>query len=216
MSAPSTKQAGRQFLRQLPYAVWLVVLWLALWGQLTVLALATGVLVALVVAWLFYLPPAEAPGRFNPYRFAILVTVFASDLVRSAFHVAWLAIRPQGVAVSSIIQVDLRTRSDLVLTLTAEAITLIPGSFVVETDRENTILYLHVLDAKTTNDIEGMRRAVFAQEERIIRAVGSKDDVRRIERWHEDHSELPAGGRTPVRAAGRRRSRAHPHSGAES
>lgn len=201
MSAPNRRQLGRQFLRQLPYAVWLVVLWLALWGQLTVLALVTGVVIAALVVRLFYLPPAEAPGRFNPYRFVILAAVFAFDLMRASFHVAWLAIGPRQITVSSIIQVDLRTRSDLILTLTAEAITLIPGSFVVEVDRTNTVLYLHVLDAKTTSDVEAMRRAVFAQEERIIRAVGSADDVRRVERWHDHQREHPTDGRTPVRPA---------------
>lgn len=198
---------SRQALRQLPYAVWLVVLWLALWGQLTMLALVTGVLVGLLVVRMFYLPPAEAPGRFNPYRFVILAVVFAFDLMRASFHVAWLAIRPRPVAVSAIIQVDLRTRSDLIMALTAEAITLIPGSFVVEVDRPNTIVYLHVLDAKTKDDVEGMRRTVLAQEERIIRAVGSMDDLVRLDRWKQHHASHPADGRTPVRPAPRVRRR---------
>jgi multicomponent Na+:H+ antiporter subunit E len=197
----SRKQTGRRYLRQLPYALWLVVLWLALWGQLSVLAVLTGVIIAFLVVRVFYLPPAEAPGRFNPYRFAILVGVFAFDLMRASFHVAWLAIRPRRVDVSSIIQVDLRTRSDLILTLTAEAITLIPGSFVMEVDRENTTIYLHVLDASTLDDIEAMRRTVFAQEERIIRAIGSAEDVRRIEHWHKHSGEHMSGGRSTVRAA---------------
>ncbi|MEO6827618.1 MAG: Na+/H+ antiporter subunit E [Microbacteriaceae bacterium] len=191
----------RNALRQLPYAAWLIVLWLALWGQLTILALVTGVLVAALVLRFFYLPPAEAPGRFNLYRFVILASRFALDLMQASFQVAWAAIRPQPVQTSSIIQVDLRTRSDLIMTLTAEAITLIPGSFVVEIDRENTILYLHVLDANTVGEIERMRQTVFAQEERIIRAVGSMDDVRRIQRWHEHHRGHPGDGPTPVRPA---------------
>jgi multicomponent Na+:H+ antiporter subunit E len=198
-------QTRRQYLRQLPYALWLIVLWLALWGQLSVLALLTGAIIAFLVVRVFYLPPAEAPGRFNPYRFAILAGVFAFDLMRASFHVAWLAIRPRRVDVSSIIQVDLRTKSDLILTLTAEAITLIPGSFVVEVDRENTIIYLHVLDASTLDDIEAMRRTVFAQEERIIRAIGSADDLDRITHWHEHRDDHPgehlSGGRSTVRPA---------------
>jgi multicomponent Na+:H+ antiporter subunit E len=201
VTARTRRQVSRQALRQLPYAVWLVVLWLALWGQLTMLALVTGVLVGLLVVRMFYLPPAEAPGRFNPYRFVILAAVFAFDLMRASFHVAWLAVRPRPVAVSAIIQVDLRTRSDLIMTLTAEAITLIPGSFVVEVDRPNTIVYLHVLDAKTKDDVEGMRRTVLAQEERIIRAVGSMDDLVRLDRWKQHHASYPAERRTPVRPA---------------
>lgn len=205
MTGSSRKQTRRQYLRQLPYALWLIVLWLALWGQLSVLAVLTGVIIVFLVVRAFYLPPAEAPGRFNPYRFAILAGVFAFDLMRASFHVAWLAIRPRAVDVSSIIQVDLRTRSDLILALTAEAITLIPGSFVVEVDRENTTIYLHVLDARTLDDVEAMRQAVFAQEERIIRAIGSAEDLRRIEHWHEHRHDHPgehmSGGRSTVRPA---------------
>lgn len=201
MTDRNRSQLRQNALRQLPYAAWLIVLWLALWGQVTLLALVTGVLVAALVVRFFYLPPAEAPGRFNPYRFVILAAKFAFDLMLASFHVAWVAIRPRRVQTSSIIQVDLRTRSDLIMTLTAEAITLIPGSFVVEVDRQNTILYLHVLDANTVEEIERMRETVFAQEERIIRAVGNLDDVRRVERWHEHHREYPNDGPTPVRPA---------------
>lgn len=198
----SKRKLGRQALLQVPFVLWLVVVWLALWGQFTPLAVVSGIIVALLVQRVFYLPPAEHPDRFNPYRFVILVAVFAFDLTRSAFHVAWLSIRPRPITISSIIQIDLRTRSDLVMTLTSLAITMIPGSFVVEVDRPNTIIYLHVLDAKEPEDLETMLQAVFAQEERIIRALGSKDDMLRLERWHEHQAEMSAGQRAPIRPLG--------------
>lgn len=205
MSAPREQRPlGRQLLRQLPYALWLVVVWLALWGDLSVLTVVSGILVAVFVVRFFYLPPAESTGRFNPYRFAILIGMFVADLVRASFEVAWLAIRPRPVQVSSVIQVDLRTTSDLVMTLTAEAVTLVPGSFVVEVDRPNTILYLHVLDARSAQDCERMRRAALRQEERIIRAIGSADDVRRVNRWHEQQVAHPLNaGNPPIRPNGR-------------
>ncbi len=195
----SKRQLGRQALVQVPFTLWLVVVWLALWGQFNLVAVLSGIIVALLVQRFFYLPPAEHPDRFNPYRFVILVAVFIFDLARSAFQVAWLSIRPRPITVSSIVQVDLRTRSDLVMALTSLAITMIPGSFVVEVDRANTTLYLHVLDAKQAEDVELMRQQVFAQEERIIRALGSKDDVVRLKRWHEHQDETTVGARTPVR-----------------
>lgn len=193
------RQAGRNLLRQLPFFLWLVVVWLALWGQLTWLAVASGVVVAVFVVRAFYLPPAETPGRFNPYRFVILVVRFAIDLAMASFGVAWQAIRPRPIGASSIIQVDLRTGSDLIMTLTAEAITLVPGSFVLEVDRASTTLYLHVLGARTWQDIEKMRSTVFALEERIIRALGSSDDMVRVKRWHEFNERNLVQGRTPLR-----------------
>lgn len=195
----SSRQLAHQALLQLPFLLWLVVVWLALWRQFTPLAVLSGIIVALVVQRVFYLPPAEHSDRFNPFRFVILVGVFAYDLVRSAFEVAWFSIRPRPISVSSIIQVDLRTRSDLIMTLTSLAITMIPGSFVIEVDRPNTILYLHVLDLTQPDDLERMRRTVLAQEERIIRALGSRDDMARLARWHEDQTETTAGARTRIR-----------------
>ena len=203
MSPPvSTRQLGRQALLQLPFLLWLVLVWLALWGQFTPVAVISGIVVALLVQRFFYLPPAEHPDRFNPHRFVILVAVFAFDLTRSAFQVAWFSIRPRPISISSIIQVDLRTRSDLVMTLTSLAITMIPGSFVIEVDRAHTILYLHVLDLKQPDDVEQMRQSVLAQEERIIRALGSKDDVERLARWHEQQAEATTGAITQIRPVG--------------
>jgi multicomponent Na+:H+ antiporter subunit E len=66
VTGSSRKQTRRQYLRQLPYALWLIVLWLALWGQLSVLAVLTGMIIAFLVVRVFYVPRAEAPGRFNP------------------------------------------------------------------------------------------------------------------------------------------------------
>lgn len=190
MSARTNRRQTRgHLLRQLPFFLWLIVVWMALWGQLNGLVLITGVLVALFVVRAFYLPPAEAPARFNPYRFAILLSRFVFDLALASFGVSWQAVRPRPIGASSIIQVDLRTRSDLIMTLTAVAITLIPGSFVLEADRTSTTLYLHVLGATTIGEGEKMRATVFALEERIIRALGTADDVLRVQRWHEDNPD---------------------------
>lgn len=195
----SSRQVGRQAVRQLPFFLWLVVVWMALWGQLSALALVTGVLVAFFVVRAFYLPPAEAPGRFNLYRFVILVGTFVVDLARASFLVAWQATRRRPIGASSVIQVDLRTTSDLIMTLTAEAVTLVPGSFVLEVDRSSTTLYLHILGASSMDDVELMRSRVFAQEERLIRALGGPDDVARLKQWHA-RPENHAPGWTPVRA----------------
>src|SRR5690606_16825642 len=50
---------------QLPFSLWLVAVWMMLWGQFTPLAAITGVVVALFVTRVFRLPPAELSGRIN-------------------------------------------------------------------------------------------------------------------------------------------------------
>jgi multicomponent Na+:H+ antiporter subunit E len=166
--------------RQVPLLLWLVVLWLFLWDQVSVLSIVTGLVLALLVTRVFYLPPVELSGRVNPLGLVVFIGHFLFDLVRASFQVAWLAVDPRRVPTSSIVAVQLSTKSDLSLTLTALAVSLVPGSLVVEADRQDDILYLHVLDTETAADVEKARTSVLAVEDRIVRAIGSRDDVRRV------------------------------------
>jgi multicomponent Na+:H+ antiporter subunit E len=195
--------------RQVPLLLWLVVLWTLLWDQVSVLSIVTGLVLALLVTRVFYLPPVELPGRLNPVGVIVFVGHFVFDLVRASFQVAWLAIDPRTVPTSSIVAVQLSTKSDLSLTLTALAVSLVPGSLVVEADRQDDILYLHVLGTKTLADVEKARVDVLAVEDRMVRAIGSRDDVRRVNmsraerslgpivrsrrqrRWEERHPVVP-------------------------
>jgi multicomponent Na+:H+ antiporter subunit E len=177
--------------RQVPLLLWLVVLWTLLWDQVSVLSVVTGILLALLVTRVFYLPPVELPDRVNPLGLVVFLGHFLFDLVRASFQVAWLAIDPRRVPTSSIVAVQLSTKSDLSLTLTALAVSLVPGSLVVEADRQDDILYLHVLGTETAADVEKARADVVAVEERIVRAIGSRDDVRRVNLSRADRSLGP-------------------------
>ncbi|MFD3448591.1 Na+/H+ antiporter subunit E [Microbacteriaceae bacterium 4G12] len=187
------------FLLQLPLLVWLVVLWLLLWGHITVISVLTGVIVALVVTRLFYLPPVDLSGRFSVYWGLAFAWHFAVDLVRASVLVAWQAVDPRGVPVNSVLAVQLHTRSDLIMTLTAEAISLVPGSLVVEVDRERSLLYVHALGTPDDAAAERVRHSVLVVEERIVRTLGSEHDVWMINR------ERRAAGRPPLSLSARQR-----------
>ncbi|KQO10129.1 cation:proton antiporter [Agreia sp. Leaf244] len=177
--------------RQVPLLVWLVVLWLFLWDQVSVLSIVTGLVLALLVTRVFYLPPVELPDRVNPLGVLLFLARFVFDLVRASFQVACMAIDPRRVPTSSIIAVQLSTKSDLSLTLTALAVSLVPGSLIVEADRQDDILYLHALGTETPEDVEQVRAGVLAVEERIVRAIGSRDDVRRVNMSRAERSLPP-------------------------
>ena len=83
-----------------------------------------------------------------------------------------------------IIAVQLDTRSDLVTTLTAEAISVVPGTVVVDIDRERGSLYLHALGTRTQADIDRIYGHVLGTEERIVLAIGTREqaEVVRAER----------------------------------
>lgn len=160
--------------RQLPFFAWLVALWMLLWGQLTPLALVTGIAAALIVTRVFRLPPVELSGRLNPWYGLVFVVTFLSALVRGSLLVAWQVIDPRRYPGTGIVAVPLRTDDDLIMTHTAIAASLIPGSYVVETDRDRRIIYLHVLGVDEPKDAELHRRSVLGWEARIVRAVGSR------------------------------------------
>ncbi|MFT4051969.1 MAG: Na+/H+ antiporter subunit E [Microbacterium sp.] len=159
--------------RQLPFFVWLVALWMLLWGQFTVLAALTGIVVAVFVTRVFRLPPAELSGRVNPWWGLVFFFEFLVALVRGSLVVAWQAITP-GQPGAAIIAVALATDDDLIMTHVAVTASLVPGSLIVDIDRDRRILYLHVIGVRDAASIERQRRDVRHWEERIVRAVGSR------------------------------------------
>ena len=179
---PTAKQLRSTFVQQIPLLVALVVLWMLLWGTISWISVLSGVIVAIAVTRFFYLPPVELSGRFNPFWLLVFLARFLWDVIRASFQVAWLSFRPRGVQSNAVIAVDLVTVSDFITTLTAITISLIPGSLVVEVDRDRSILYLHVMSAEDVEGLEKVREKTLSVERALVRAIGSKDDVERTAR----------------------------------
>ncbi|MGI6878317.1 Na+/H+ antiporter subunit E [Microbacterium sp. gxy059] len=175
------RSALRRFWVQLPFSIWLVILWMLLWGQFTWLAAITGVAVAAFVTAAFRLPSAELSGRVNPWRLLIFVVAFLLDLVRGALEVAWEALTPNP-PYAAVIRVPLKVDDDLLMTHVAVTMSLVPGSTVVEADRENRILYLHAIRTRTMDDVERVRRSAWRWEKRIALALGSRQSVEDVRR----------------------------------
>ena len=169
-----------RFLQQLPLLIGLIVLWMALWGEVTLLSLLSGLVVALVVSLVFYLPPVELGGRINVLWSLAFLGRFLFDLIVASVQVAWLALRPRGISSNAVIAAPLATRSDFIMTLVATALSLVPGSIVVEVDREQSILYLHVIDVGTPEGADRFREKVRRVERGIVRAIGSKQDLEAV------------------------------------
>jgi multicomponent Na+:H+ antiporter subunit E len=111
--------------------------------------------------------------RVRPLRLLWLIVHFLGDVVVASVQVAWTTLRLRRQPVNAVIEVDLRTSSDFVLTVVAEMVSLVPGSLVVEGRRSTHTLFLHVLDARDQAGVERMRRQVFALERRVVQALGT-------------------------------------------
>ncbi|MFA4928096.1 MAG: Na+/H+ antiporter subunit E [Patulibacter sp.] len=174
------RTAGQCFL-QPATAVWLVGVWLLLWGRVTPGLIASGVVIAGLAMSLFPMPALEIRGRPRPLFVIAFFARFVYDVVVASVHVAWMAVRPGPEPPCAVIGVDLHTKSDLMLTLVGEVLSLVPGSLVVEVDRASTILYLHVIGVEGPEDVERERSRAAAVEARMIRAFGSPGDRLRLE-----------------------------------
>ncbi|WP_375386502.1 Na+/H+ antiporter subunit E [uncultured Microbacterium sp.] len=169
-----------QLWRQLPFFVWLVALWMLLWGQFTVLAFVTGLIAAVFVTRVFRLPPVELSGRVNLWWGLVFVVEFIGSLVAGSLTVAWQVLDFRRQPGAAIIAVQLSTDDDLIMTHTAVTASLIPGSLLVEADRDRRILYLHVIGVRSVADLERQRRSVRLWERRIVMAVGSPAQLEKV------------------------------------
>jgi multicomponent Na+:H+ antiporter subunit E len=168
---------AHQLRHQLPLLVWLVLVWNLLWGTWSWANLLSGMVVALTVTLLLPLPPVVGGLTVRPLRVLAFAGSFLGDLVSSGAEVAWQTLRPSGISRSAIIMVQLRTDSDLLLTIITEALTLVPGSMVIDMDREQRRLAVHILHVTDERDVERQRASVLTMEERVVRAFGSPDEV---------------------------------------
>lgn len=175
--------------RQLPVLLWLTVLWMLLWGQFTVLAFVTGVIAAIVVTTVFYLPVVELSGRLNPWYALVFVATFLAGLVRGSLTVAWQVLDLRRQPGAAVIGVQLHTDDDLLMAHTAITCSLIPGSLVLDADRDRRILYLHVIGVRNEKDIEAHRRETLTWEARLTRAFGSREQLQRLRRAQK--AEVP-------------------------
>jgi multicomponent Na+:H+ antiporter subunit E len=175
------RRGQRLALRRLvPMQVSLLVLWVFLWGSYSGSTILTGAIVATVIPLIFYLPPIENVSRFHLGWALWFVMRLFIDITRSSFIVAGQALGIGYSDKSAVIRVPLRSRSDLILTATAEASTLIPGTVVIDVDREARDLFLHVFSVRSMADVDKARAEALAIEARAIRAIGSARDMKRL------------------------------------
>jgi multicomponent Na+:H+ antiporter subunit E len=178
----SAPEAAVRTARQVPVLATLVVVWMLLWGSWSWANLLSGTAVALLVTRLLPLPPVTEHLRVRPVAALVFTGHFLAELAVSSTQVAWHALRPGPVHPSALISVQLRTDSDLLLTLISEALTLVPGSIVLDLDREHSVIAVHLFPVRDRDQLEQRRAGVLAMEDRIVRAFGGRADIAALER----------------------------------
>ena len=188
---PSGRGGWRAYLLTLGL---LMLLWIMLWGSVQPSLLLVGLASAVLVLWLFPLPRTAFEFGLHPAATVWLVLRFLFDVVVSSVGVAWIAIRPRKPE-SIVIRVVLTGTTDLLQHLTALAVSLVPGSLIIEADTgagrddgERSLL-IHVLDAHPGSERE-VTDAVLAQERRITMAFGNRE----ARQYYRERIAATAGG----------------------
>lgn len=165
-----------RMLRRLPQVLGLTLVWVALWGVVSVKIVAGGLLVALLVTWAFPTPLLDRLP-FRPWPVLRLVGFLLVDLVLSGFAVGWEILRYGPRARSGIVAVPMLTRSGRVATMIAGALALAPGSFVLQLDQRRGVWYVYALGLSGPEDARKVRDQVLVLQERVIAAFGHPDEV---------------------------------------
>ncbi|MFG3255781.1 Na+/H+ antiporter subunit E [Streptomyces sp. NPDC048172] len=181
MTAPQRlPDASRLRATQWPMILGLTVLWVLLWGTVSVANVLSGVLVGVLVVFVFPLPPIEKQARLHPVGVLRFALRFIGDMVVSSWRLNKSILAP-GPPSCAVLGVRMRCPGDLMLTVTAVAVSAVPGSTVLELDRRAGTLYLHVLGAGSQAERDRARREVLRLEARVVRAFGTPADVAAID-----------------------------------
>lgn len=174
------RRRARRLAAVWPTAVLGAVLWVLLWGDLSWANVLSGGVLGALVALAFPLPAGGTAATVRLVPLARLVGRFVSDLVVASFQVAWTAVRPGRTPRGGLVTVPLRSTSDLFIATTAGLSSMVPGTVVVDLDRSEARLRLHVLDLAGSGGPDAVRTSMRALEERLLRAFAPRAELIRL------------------------------------
>ncbi len=151
-----------------------LILWVMLWGEVTFANVLSGILVATLLNLAMPIPPNSALD----INFGGMVRLFGSwtiDFVKASISVSWLAIRRADPPPTAIIKVPMRTNDDISLTTAMALINLQPGGIIVDIDKREKTLTMHILDASSTSKVAEQINQLTRIERRVIRAFENRD-----------------------------------------
>lgn len=142
----------------------LIVMWIALWGDISIANIASGIVVVAALAVLF-------PGqRRSEHRIRIIPAIsFLFYMLRSIVIASWniilsIVLPNEERRHAEVIRVHLNSTSTLVRAITANTISLTPGTVIVSIDPDTADMEIHVL-GKTDN--ADFQNSIHAHEDRV-------------------------------------------------
>lgn len=158
--------------------IWLTILWVLLWGDVSWANALSGIAVAIGVVTLSRLPRAarrtdDSVTRVNPIKALQFIGYAFWSLLQSNWVLAKeiITFRDDESINAGVVAVPLRTDSDTIMMIVANLITLTPGTLTIEVLGTPPIVYVNVLHL---HEIEAVRAELLRIEELAIQAFGSR------------------------------------------
>lgn len=184
--------------RRLVMTAWLMVVWVALWGDVSAANLMAGFVLGSLLVTVFPLGTRGIPGGFRPLAAAHFVLYFLWKLVEASAVVSWEVVTPRNWINEGIVAVPIRGVSDTLTTMVANVISLTPGTLTLEIRQGPTVLYVHVLHLR---DIDAVRRDVQRLELLAMRAFGSAAAIAATETdFRAESLQVPTPSPATIRA----------------
>lgn len=142
--------------RALLYAIPLAGMWTAITGRLALDSLLIGYVISAVLLWILFLQSKSETRIFQSvvallrYMFRVLRDLIVADLYVTKQIITGKDIDSHTVTVP--LGNDSKLDDDLVAALSSHAITLTPGTLVIDIDEENKTLLLHRMSARDTDE----------------------------------------------------------------
>lgn len=102
--------------------------------------------------------------------FFYYLPIFLWECFKANIDVAYRVGHPDLPINPGIVKVKTTLKSETGLTFLANSITLTPGTFSIDIDKENGFLYIHWIDVKE-KDVENASRIIVEKFERILKRI---------------------------------------------
>ncbi len=163
----------KRFIRRVIYFILAMVVWLLLTWSLDKQVVTTGVVAAVIVAFLFHdILPKEHHIFFNPVRvfwFLVYLPVLFYYIIKANFDVVYRALHPDMPIKPGIVKIKTKLKTESGITALANSITLTPGTLTVDLT-EDGFLYVHWIYVKA-EDVEGATRHIAQKFEWFLEKI---------------------------------------------
>jgi multicomponent Na+:H+ antiporter subunit E len=147
-------------------------LWIALVWSVELPDIITGVIVSLLIVWLFSdIFPAELTKLMNPVRIfwsILYIPVFLWHVIKSNFDVAYRVFHPEIPIHPGIVKVKSTLKNELARTFLANSITLTPGTLTIDFIDDN--IYVHWINI-ISDDPEVETRLIVNKFEKYLKKI---------------------------------------------